>query len=92
MNSMNDSAATTPKVTMYTTRWCGSCRLAKSYLASKGIAFAEIDIETSPGAAQLVERWSGGYRTVPTIVIGDRVVVDWDRRSLDEALMAINDI
>ena len=28
-----------------------------------------------------------GYKTVPTMIIGDTVVVDWDRRALEKALV-----
>ena len=37
----------------------------------EGITFDEVDIETDPSAAQLVERTNGGNQTVPTLVFAD---------------------
>jgi len=77
-----------PEVVVYTTSWCPDCRAAKRYLAERGIRYEEIDIERTPGAAEQVETWSGGYRTVPTFDVGGRIVVDFDRAALAEALAA----
>jgi thioredoxin reductase (NADPH) len=77
-----------PRVVMYTTSWCADCSVAKRYLRQLGVDYEEIDIEETPGAAELVETWSGGYRTVPTFVVGDAVLVDFDREALDHALTA----
>ncbi|MGI8477033.1 MAG: thioredoxin-disulfide reductase [Thermomicrobiales bacterium] len=85
----SESAAprtTQPKITMYTTGWCPDCRAAKSYLTRLGLTWSEVDIEQTPGAADLVERWSGGFQTVPTFDIDGRIVVDFDREALDLAL------
>jgi mycoredoxin len=67
-------------VTIYTTSWCGSCMMAKRYLQQKGIGYREVDIDRVQGAAEIVMGHARGYKTVPTIVVGDSVVVDWDRR------------
>jgi mycoredoxin len=74
------------QVIMYTTSWCPDCRVAKRYLDSRGVPYTEVNIERTPGAAEQVERWSGGYRTVPTFDIDGRIVVDFNRRELDRAL------
>lgn len=76
----------TKRVTVYTTSWCPSCRVAKRYLDTRGVAYDEVNIERTPGAAERVEAWSGGYRTVPTFDIDGTVVVDFDRHALDTAL------
>ena len=80
------SGNTSPRVTMYTTCWCGSCRVAKRYLQQQGVDYEEIDIEEVPEAAEQVMRWARGYKTVPTMRIGDTVVVDWDRGAVADAL------
>ncbi len=64
------SAATAP-VTMYTTSWCGYCVRLKKLMQRAGIDFAEVNIETDDGAADLVMRANGGNRTVPTLVFRD---------------------
>ena len=33
------------KIKMYTTSWCGPCKMAKKLLTEKGFNFEEIDIE-----------------------------------------------
>ncbi len=71
---------------MYTTSWCGSCRMAKRYFQQQGVEYDEIDIEEVPEAAEQVMRWARGYKTVPTMQIGDTIVVDWDRKAVAEAL------
>lgn len=73
-------------VIMYTTTWCGDCHAAKRYLDSRGVAYREVNIEETPGAAEQVMRWAGGYRTVPTFDINGTIVVDFDRRALDRVL------
>ena len=55
---------------------CGFCALLKRYLAHRGIPFTEVDIDRDPAAAAQLERWTGGYRTVPTVLIGGRVLVN----------------
>jgi mycoredoxin len=63
-------AAQAPEVavTMYTTPWCGYCVRLKKLMQREGIAFAEVDIEAVPDAAELVMQANGGNRTVPTLV------------------------
>lgn len=56
---------------MYTTGWCPDCVAAKRALNSKGVAYTEINIEETEGAAQEVERLNNGKRSVPTLVYGD---------------------
>jgi mycoredoxin len=58
-------------VTMYTTTWCGYCFRLKKVLQNEGIAFAEVDIEDDPAAAQFVASVNGGNQTVPTLRFAD---------------------
>ena len=58
-------------VTMYSTTWCGYCMRLKKMLDREGIAYAEVNIEEDPDAADLVMRVNGGNRTVPTLVFSD---------------------
>ncbi len=62
--------STTNTITMYTTRWCGDCRVAKQHLERLGISVVEIDIESDPEAVRTVQRLNGGRRSVPTLVVG----------------------
>jgi glutaredoxin 3 len=74
-----------PKVLMYTTDWCPYCERARSLLASKGVAFEEIDIEAVEGARSEMESRSG-CSSVPQIFIGEQHVGGCDElHALDEA-------
>ncbi|HKU25741.1 MAG TPA: glutaredoxin family protein [Candidatus Sulfotelmatobacter sp.] len=55
-------------VTLYTAFWCPDCRTAKRFLARHNIPFTEVDIETTPGAADEVIRRTG-KRAIPQVVI-----------------------
>jgi mycoredoxin len=56
------------EVTIYSAYWCPDCRVAKRFLAQNNIPFREIDIETTPGAAEEVLRRTG-KRAIPQFVI-----------------------
>jgi mycoredoxin len=62
--------------------------MTKMFLAEKGIAYEEIDIEDTPGAADLVMRVNNGKRKVPTLDIDGRFIAvsPFNRRQLEEAL------
>jgi glutaredoxin len=76
----------TESVKMYTTVWCGYCASTKRYLDSKGVDYEEIDIEENPEYADRIEQASGGYRTVPTLEINGKILVNPSRHEIDEVL------
>ena len=65
----------TAPVTMYTTDWCGYCVRLKKLMQREGIEFAEVDIEVTEGAADVVMAANGGNRTVPTLLFADGVAL-----------------
>jgi mycoredoxin len=58
---------------VYCAWWCPECRAAKLFLDKHNIAYTEIDIEATPGAAQEVIRHTG-KRAIPQFVINGRWV------------------
>ena len=56
------------EITLYSAFWCPDCRIAKRFLAKHNIPFQEVDIETTPGAAEEVIRRTG-KRAIPQFVI-----------------------
>lgn len=49
---------------MYSTSWCGDCRVLKRFLAEEGVAWDEVDIDQRPEAAdELVA--ATGKRGIP---------------------------
>lgn len=75
-----------PRVTMYTTAYCGYCRRAERLLAAKGITdIDEIRVDEDPELRLAMMRRTG-RRTVPQIYIGDRHVGGYDElAALDRA-------
>ena len=60
-------------VIIYSTKWCGPCKIAKSILDSKGINYKEIDIEDENISRQKLKEITGGY-TVPQIIINNKTI------------------
>lgn len=58
---------------VYSAQWCRDCRDAKRFLVKHNIAFTEIDIERTPGAADEVLR-RVGKRAIPQFVIDGKWV------------------
>ncbi len=58
---------------VYSAVWCRDCREAKRFLTRHAIPFTEIDIETTPGAAQQVIA-ATGKRAIPQFVIDGKWV------------------
>lgn len=64
-------AAPSPKVTIYTTPFCGYCRAAKGLLTRKGVAFEEIDVAGDPALRRTMTDRANGRTTVPQVFIGE---------------------
>jgi len=53
---------------VYSAFWCPDCHVAKRFLAENRVLYKEIDIETTPGAAEEVVKQTG-KRAIPQFVI-----------------------
>jgi len=72
-----------PKVVIYATGWCGYCERARQIFRRRGVAFDEVDVESSSDARREMHARSGS-RSVPQIFIGERHVGGSDDlRALD---------
>ncbi len=67
------SLPSVPRVTLYTTGWCGYCSRAKHLLDRRGIAYREVSLDDDPAFRARVFDL-GGRWTVPLVVIDGRVV------------------
>ena len=56
------------KITVYSSLWCPDCREAKRFLQRHNLPFTEVDIESTPGAAEEVVKRTG-KRAIPQFVI-----------------------
>ncbi len=68
---MTPSAEVSAPLVIYSTTWCGYCRTLKRQLVDEGIAFSEVNIEVTPGAAEFVMTVNRGNQTVPTVLFPD---------------------
>ena len=76
-----------PKVTVYSAVWCAFCHAAKDYFDTKGVAYAEKDVEKEP-AAGLEAVQKSGQRGIPVIDIAGDIIIGFDRPRIDAALEA----
>ena len=53
---------------LYSAAWCRDCRTAKHFLDQHSIPYTEVDIETTPGAADEVIA-NVGKRAIPQFVL-----------------------
>ena len=72
-------------VTIYTTPTCVYCLVAKNYFDSKNIHYQEVDITQDEEALKWVVETTH-HSAVPVIKIGKRVVVGFDKPTIDELL------
>lgn len=73
------------KVKVYSTTWCGFCKMAKEYLKSRKVEFEDVNVEQDQLAGMYIMQKSG-QAGVPVIEIGDEVILGFDRERIDGAL------
>jgi mycoredoxin len=76
----------TATITMYSTVWCGHCRRLKRELEAAGIDYVEVDIDQNSGHDDAIMAAAGGYRTVPTVAVGGRLLVNPSASDVKRAL------
>ena len=64
-------------IKIYTTSWCGPCKMAKRLLDEKGLTYEEIDIEEIGWSREDLFTKTGG-RTVPQIVMEGKSIGGYD--------------
>ncbi len=74
-----------PQVTIYTTPTCVYCRMAKEYFKANNVAYAEKNVAGDQAAVQEMMQKSGQLG-VPVIDIDGKIVVGFDKPTLDELL------
>ena len=77
----------THEITIYSTSWCGYCKMAMKYLGDKDISFTDKNVETDASAhAELMQKIGGNFRGVPVIDIDGEIILGFDRPRIDAAL------
>lgn len=73
------------RISIYTTPTCPYCKQIKAYLKEKGIKYEEIDVAADSAKAQeMIDK--SGQMGVPVTIIGDEVIVGFDKEKIDKAL------
>ena len=63
-------------ITVYTTPTCAPCRRLKRGLDEAGVSYREVDVNSDPTLGARIEAATGGYRIVPTVTVGERLLVN----------------
>jgi alkyl hydroperoxide reductase subunit F len=71
------------KVTIYSTKNCPYCRMAKAFLEKYGVPYESVDVGADENAAQKMIELSG-QRGVPVIMVDNEVIVGFDAPRLNE--------
>jgi alkyl hydroperoxide reductase subunit F len=71
------------KVTVYSTKNCPYCRMAKAFLDKHGVPYESIDVgENSDAAKKMIDL--SGQRGVPVILVDDEIIIGFDSQKLNE--------
>jgi glutaredoxin len=77
--------STQDEIVLYTTSWCGYCKMTREFFAQNQVKFTEVDIEKSPVGRKQYEA-AGGKGSVPLIDINGDVIHGFDQAALKKAL------
>ena len=72
-------------VTIYSTPTCHFCKMAKDFFDEKGVQYTNYDVAADAGKRQEMIELTGQLG-VPVIVIGESVMVGFDREKLASKL------
>ncbi|MEO7933504.1 MAG: glutaredoxin family protein [Chthoniobacterales bacterium] len=73
------------ELVLYVKKTCPWCIAAESWLDQKGYAYREIDVNQSQASYSEMQKISG-QRFVPTLVVGDKHLADFDTAQLEQFL------
>lgn len=73
------------EVVLYATDWCGYCRLTRKFLADKGIAYTEFDIEKSDEGRKQYRELDG--RGIPLMSVNGTIIRGYDSEGIRAALV-----
>ena len=82
--SATGSASASP--VLFTAVWCGYCKQAKAYLASKGVQHDSIDIDTPSGKSAFAA--TGGSGGIPLLVASSKQLRGFSAQAYDKFFVA----
>lgn len=72
-------------VVMYSTDWCGNCKMTRAYLRENNIPFFEYDVEKSPEGQRQYKALQGNG--VPLLLVKNNVIRGYNPRAIQQAMM-----
>lgn len=80
-------------VVIYGTSWCGYCKKARAFFASRNIPYVDKDVERDPGAnAEIQRKCAAVGRTfgggVPVLDVYGRIIDGFDTAAIEQAIRA----
>jgi glutaredoxin 3 len=83
---IDEKTIAAPKITVYSTPTCPYCVMAKRYLTEKGVNYEDVNVaEDQKRAFEMLTK--SGQMGVPVLDIGGQVIIGFDRRAIDDAIM-----
>ena len=73
-------------VTLYCRPGCIDCRLARRFLDRNSVHYVEVNVRATPSAEAQVREWTGGDLVSPVFDIDGKIVIDFKRAELINAL------
>jgi mycoredoxin len=89
LSNFGEERVTEPgEVIVFSTTWCGHCIRLKRQMAESGISFVEVDIEEHEQFGEQIAALTGGFRTVPSVQVGEELLVNPSILEVKDALAA----
>ncbi|MGD8903788.1 MAG: glutaredoxin family protein [Anaerolineae bacterium] len=73
-------------MTLYCRPGCIDCRLARRFLDRNSVPYVEVNVRATPSAEAQVREWTGGDLVSPVFDIDGKIVIDFRRAELINAL------
>jgi len=83
-----ESKSNKEEIIVYSTETCPYCVMVKEYLAKKGVEFSDRDVANDQKSAMEMIKKTG-QMGVPVLDIGGRLIVGFERKAIDEAIMRL---
>jgi len=71
-------------VVMYSTEWCGNCKMTRAYLRENNIPFFEYDVDKSPEGQRQFKALQGNG--VPLLLVKNNVLRGFNPEAIQSAL------
>jgi mycoredoxin len=73
-------------IKLYCADWCADCAHLCHYFRLNEVKFQEINIDNTPGALEEMKAINGGKDKIPTVVIGETVLIEPNFNELNKAI------